>query len=329
MTPILTATQWESFISNHESAHLLQSKAWGELKSDFGWKVEYVQAEESGAQVLFRSFPLGFSLAYVPKGPLGAWLPTLLPDLDAVCKKHRAFMIKVEPDANESDEINQVLLDQAFVPSKHSIQPRTTLLVDLTGDEDQLLSQMHQKTRYNIRLAMRKEVKIRPWEDLDVFGQMMLETADRDEFGAHTPTYYKRAYALFRPYHNCELFVADYDGIPLAALMVFAHGRRAWYLYGASTTLERNRMPTYLLQWEAMKWAKKKGCICYDLWGVPDESLDTLESEFTERKDGLWGVYRFKRGFGGKLVRSIGAWDRIYIPSLYRIYSWIYSLLRE
>jgi peptidoglycan pentaglycine glycine transferase (the first glycine) len=329
VAPILTDTQWESFISDHESAHLLQSKAWGDLKSDFGWAVEYIQSGESGAQVLFRSFPLGFSLAYVPKGPCGEWLPTLLPDLDAICAKHRAFALKVEPDEDESDERAQILLKQAFLPSKHSIQPRTTLLVDLEGDEDQILARMHQKTRYNIRLATRKDVKIRAWEDLDAFGKMILETADRDTFGAHTPAYYQRAYNLFHPDDNCELFVAEFEEIPLAAVMVFAHGKRAWYLYGASTNIERNRMPTYLLQWEAMKWAKQKGCLSYDLWGIPDESFETLEREFTSREDGLWGVYRFKRGFGGNLSRSIGAWDRVYIRSIYRIYTWMYAILRD
>jgi peptidoglycan pentaglycine glycine transferase (the first glycine) len=201
--------------------------------------------------------------------------------------------------------------------------------VDLEGDEDQILARMHQKTRYNIRLATRKDVKIRAWEDLDAFGKMILETADRDAFGAHTPAYYQRAYNLFHPDDNCELFVAEFEEIPLAAVMVFAHGKRAWYLYGASTNIERNRMPTYLLQWEAMKWAMQKGCLSYDLWGIPDESLETLEREFTSREDGLWGVYRFKRGFGGNLSRSIGAWDRVYIRSIYRIYTWMYAILRD
>jgi len=298
------------------------------LKSDYGWRVEYIRAGEAGAQVLFRPFPLGFSLAYIPKGPLGKWLPDLLPDLVAVCKKHHAFAIKVEPDEKDSHESRNNLLGQGFIPSQHTIQPRTTLLVDLTGDEDQLLGRMHQKTRYNIRLAMRKDVKIRPWKDLDGFGRMMIETADRDEFGAHTPAYYQRAYDLFHPTGNCELLVAEFEERTLASVMVFAHGKRAWYLYGASTILERNRMPTYLLQWEAMKWAKEKGCVTYDLWGIPDESLETLEQDFTSRQDGLWGVYRFKRGFGGELVRSIGAWDRVSMPSIYRIYRWMYSLLR-
>jgi lipid II:glycine glycyltransferase (peptidoglycan interpeptide bridge formation enzyme) len=80
-------------------------------------------------------------------------------------------------------------------------------------------------------------------------------------------------------------------------------------------------MPNYLLQWEAIRWAKSQGCTEYDLWGVPDEDMDTLEANFTLRSDGLWGVYRFKRGFGGELKRSVGSWDRVYNPLLYRAYT--------
>ena len=328
VTPKLTKAQWETYYSSLRSPHLLQSGRWGDLKSEFGWKVEHILSGEAGAQILYRSFPLGFSLAYIPKGPLGKWLPDFLPELDEVCKRQRSFAIKVEPDENEGSERKNNLLDHGFIPSPHTVQPKTTLIVDLTADEDQLLTNMHPKTRYNIRLASRKGVKVRPWEDLDGFGQMMHETANRDGFGAHTPAYYQRAYKLFHPQGNCELLVAEYEGTALAALMVFTCGQRSWYLYGASTSLERNRMPTYLLQWEAMRWAKAKGSAIYDLWGIPDESQETLESEFTSRKDGLWGVYRFKRGFGGDVIRSIGAWDRVYIPSIYRLYRWSYSLLR-
>ena len=93
----------------------------------------------------------------------------------------------------------------------------------------------------------------------------------------------------------CDLLVAEYDGRLLAGLMVFARGSRAWYFYGASNDEERNRMPAYLLQWEAMRWAKSRGCSEYDLWGVPDAEEDALEEGFSTRSDGLWGVYRFKR----------------------------------
>jgi lipid II:glycine glycyltransferase (peptidoglycan interpeptide bridge formation enzyme) len=111
--------------------------------------------------------------------------------------------------------------------------------------------------------------------------------------------------------------------------MVFARGPRAWYFYGASNDEERNRMPTYLLQWEAMRWAKARGCEEYDLWGVPDVDEATLEADFANRSDGLWGVYRFKRGFGGTLSRSVGAWDRSYLPLAYPLYRWWSRRTRE
>jgi lipid II:glycine glycyltransferase (peptidoglycan interpeptide bridge formation enzyme) len=131
-----------------------------------------------------------------------------------------------------------------------------------------------------------------------------------------------KAYELFHPKGMCELLLADYQGQPLAALMVFAVGRHAWYLYGASSDRERARMPAYLLQWKAIRWARSRGCVKYDLWGVPDEDEATLEAQFESRRDGLWGVYRFKRGFGGRVARSAGAWDRVYNPAVY----WLYRL---
>jgi lipid II:glycine glycyltransferase (peptidoglycan interpeptide bridge formation enzyme) len=116
--------------------------------------------------------------------------------------------------------------------------------------------------------------------------------------------------------------MAEYEGMPLAAVMIFAHGKRAWYFYGASDNHYRELMPSYLIQWEAMRWARSIGCEDYDLWGVPDFDAETLESNFTSRKGGLWGVYRFKRGFGGELRRTIGSWDRVYNPILYKFYRW-------
>jgi lipid II:glycine glycyltransferase (peptidoglycan interpeptide bridge formation enzyme) len=179
---------------------------------------------------------------------------------------------------------------------------------------------MKQKTRYNIRLAEKKGVTVRAWNNIESFHKMMLVTGDRDRFGIHSLEYYRRAYELFHPTGMCELLVAEYESKPLAALMVFGRGRRAWYFYGASTDEERNRMPTYLVQWEAIKWAKAHGCEEYDLWGVPDEDEAILEANFEKRHDGLWGVYRFKRGFGGELKRAAQAMDRVYNPLLYQAY---------
>ena len=182
---------------------------------------------------------------------------------------------------------------------------------------------MKQKTRYNIRLAERKEIEVRrgTLEDIPVFNGLMQITGDRNEFGVHEPAYYRTAFQIFAPQH-AALLLAEYKGRPLAGIMVFATGEKAAYLYGASSNEERQRMPTYLLQWEAMRWAKGQGCTEYDLWGVPDYPEETLEAEFTERNEDLWGVYRFKRGFGGRLRRTVGPADRVYNRLLYRFYRW-------
>ncbi|MDD5369771.1 MAG: peptidoglycan bridge formation glycyltransferase FemA/FemB family protein, partial [Anaerolineaceae bacterium] len=179
---------------------------------------------------------------------------------------------------------------------------------------------MKQKTRYNIRLAEKKGVIVRPCADLGEFEHLMQATGQRDGFAVHSLEYYRTAYRLFAAREECALLVAEYAGTSLAAVMAFRRGVRAWYFYGASREAERSRMPAYLVQWEAMRWAILHGCQEYDLWGVPDAEEAQLEAQFTERSDGLWGVYRFKRGFGGRLVRSVGSWDRVYLPSLYALY---------
>jgi peptidoglycan pentaglycine glycine transferase (the first glycine) len=316
--------EWDSFLERFPDAHLLQTTAWGELKTGFGWHAERVAVAGGGAQVLFRRLAGPFTLAYIPKGPLGTNWADLWPEVDALCRRRRAVFLKVEPDLWQpfSDQEMQRLLP-GFIPSPQSIQPRRTLLVDLSGSEDEVLARMKQKTRYNIHLAEKKGIQVRPWEDLDAFQALMETTGRRDGFGVHSLGYYRRAYRLFSACGACELLAAEYDGQPVAALMVFARGSRAWYFYGASSDAERNRMPTYLLQWEAMRWARAKGCRVYDLWGVPDEDQVTLEEQFQTRSGGLWGVYRFKRGFGGVLQRSVSAWDRVYQPVLYRLYRWV------
>jgi len=325
--PIVSFAEWNNFIKDHPDAHLLQTGEWGELKSAFGWEpVRIILDNGNGVQILFRRLPLGLTLAYLPKLAI---LNQLLvenekfwQEVDAVCKKHYAVFLKIEPDVWESEFAPIDSSHFAIRRSMHNIQPPRTIVVDLRGSEEEILARMKQKTRYNIRLAAKKGVTVRPWDDLPAFHEMMLVTGGRDGFGVHSLKYYQRAYDLFQPTGMAELLVAEYQGKPLAALMVFVHGQRAWYVYGASNDEERNRMPTYRLQWEAMRWARSKGAEEYDLWGVPDEDEETLEAHFTERSDGLWGVYRFKRGFGGEVKRAAQASDRVYNPLLYRLYLW-------
>ena len=330
---IVTSAEWDAFLTNRPHAHLMQTTAWGDLKSAFGWQVTRLVTQlpkgAVGAQLLFLRLYPGLTLAYLPKGPVGDMpgqidlLEPLLPELDNLCRQRRAAFLKVEPD----QLLDPVLLFElkpptGFRPSQHAIQPPRTILVDLCGNEEQVLGRMKQKTRYNIRLALKKGVIVQPSADLELFYRLLEATGQRDQFGIHSVDYYRRAYELFHPRGEGELLVAEFEGELLAALMVFAHGERAWYFYGASASQRRDLMPTYLIQWEAMRWARARGCTQYDLWGIPDVDEQVLESQFTERTDGLWGVYRFKRGFGGRLRRGAGPWDRVYRNSLYKLYLW-------
>ncbi len=342
--PEIDTSQWDSFLTRFPNAHLLQTGAWGELKSNFGWQPARVVSGEAGAQLLFRPLPLGLSMAYLPKGPVGqvgnspkaAGQDTILPynqqlwdEIDKVCRGRRAIFLKQEPDEwDDPARPRPAQPPDGFRPSPQTIQPPRTLVIDLRGGEEQVLQRMKQKTRYNIRLAAKKGVVVRPSSNLENYHRLMQVTGQRDRFGVHSREYYRRAYDLFHPRGECELLVAEVEGLPLAALMVFARGPRAWYFYGASSDNHREWMPNYLLQWESLRWAMRCGCQEYDLWGVPDASEDELEAGFTTRSNGLWGVYRFKRGFGGELRRSPGPWDRIYKPELYWLYG-LWARLRE
>ncbi|GAB4569281.1 MAG: peptidoglycan bridge formation glycyltransferase FemA/FemB family protein [Anaerolineae bacterium] len=340
-----TPQAWDAFVAAHPQAHILQLPDWGALKSQFGWQSEIVALTDSpdadtivaGAQILYRPLPLKLgTLAYVPKGPLAPadwWdapvhLAPLWGTIHRTAQKHGARWLKVEaPDTptnnGPSPKIMARALAQAgFAPSPQTIQPVRTVVIDLQDGADAVLARMKQKTRYNIRLSARKDVTVRrgTLDDIASFNAMMAVTGARDAFGVHAPEYYREAFARFAPQDRAALFIASYNGQDLAGIMVFALGHTAWYFYGASTNEERNRMPTYAAQWAAIEWAMAKGCMQYDMWGVPDEDEATLEAQFATRSDGLWGVYRTKRGWGGSVVRRMPAWDFPYHRPIYALY---------
>ena len=320
--PNVSLSDWIIFLKDYPNAHLLQMGEWGELKKDFGWKpIRIILNNEVGCQILLRRLPLGLTLGYMPKPVISNQLSGISgqfwQEVDSICKKNHAIFLKIEPDVWDDPSI---YYPSSFILSPHNIQPPRTIVISIKEDEDKILARMKPKCRYNIRLAEKKGVTIRAWDDISAFHEMMTVTGGRDNFGVHSKEYYQRAYELFHSNGTCELLVAEYEGKPLASLMVFANAARAWYVYGASNDQERNRMPTYLLQWEAIRWAKARGCDEYDLWGVPDENEETLEANFESRHDGLWSVYRFKRGFGGEVKRAAQALDKIYNPLLYWVY---------
>jgi peptidoglycan pentaglycine glycine transferase (the first glycine) len=325
---------WDAFLADRPDAHVLQHRLWGELKAHFGWHVERVAIAHqdqivAGAQILFRRLPWGQRLAYIPKGPIIPWQEMALVHefqqaLIAVARRLRAALLLIEPDLLDGLQASTQLAALGWRPSPRSVQPRSTLVIGLDGEEEVLLGRMKPKWRYNVRLAARKGVTVRVGTpaDLPAVYALMQETARRDRFAIHVADYYAAAYELFVPAGLATWLLAEYEGRLLAAIVVFAHGHRAWYFWGASASEGRHLMPNHALQWAAMRWARDQGCREYDLWGIPDEVGQNPEAYATSEiePNGLWGVYRFKQGFGGRVVRFVGAWEHPLSPVGYALY---------
>jgi peptidoglycan pentaglycine glycine transferase (the first glycine) len=352
---------WNSVISKLPNPHFLQTYEWGQVKAKYGWSPLYAVWDKDGRwkvesnpnvlstfdslvaaalilkrQVISNGFAARLSILYAPKGPLLDWTNEslrnrVLDDLQSFAKKQGAIFLKMDPDIvlgtgipmGENDAIDNggqnvmsELKQRGWRYSLDQIQFKNTVLIDLKPSEEEMLAGMKQKTRYNIRLAEKKGVVVRvgTQEDLATLYKMYAETSMRDGFVIRDEGYYRTVWQTFMSSEEpaCELLIAEVDGEPVAAIFVFYFVGRAYYVYGMSLNIHREKMPAYLLQWEAMKRAKAKGCDMYDLWGAPD---------VFDESDSMWGVYRFKEGLGGKVVRTLGAWDFAPNPFWYKMYS--------
>lgn len=298
-----------------------------------------LEQPSAAAMVLQRTInPGGFSLRlrilYIPKGPLLDWenVPLrqqIFMDLQMLARDQGAIFIKIDPDVilgtgfhHQTDEqtkttgltICQELSRLGWQFSSEQPQFRNTVLIDLNATEEELLSRMKQKTRYNVRLAERKGVVLRQgsFVDLPELYQMYAETAVRDKFVIRPAAYYLKTWQIFLQAGVAEIWIAEAAGETLAAVILFTFARKIWYVYGMSRQVHREMMPNYLLQWQAIRRGRLMGCAHYDLWGAPDEDNET---------DPMWNVFRFKEGLGGSVVRHIGAWDLPTQPVVYRIYT--------
>lgn len=352
---------WNSIISKLPNPHFLQTYEWAQVKAKYGWSPLYSVWDADGGwkvegdpklfstfhspvaaalilkrQILNNGFTARLAILYAPKGPLLDWTNELLrnrvlDDLQTFAKKQGVLFLKMDPDIvlgmgipkGENDAIDNggqaVISDlkwRGWRYSSDQIQFKNTILLDLKPSEEEMLASMKQKTRYNIRLAEKKGVMVRvgTQEDLATLYKMYAETSVRDGFVIRDEAYYRTVWETFMSSEEptCEPLIAEVEGEPVAAIFVFYFAGGAYYVYGMSRNAHREKMPAYLLQWEAMKRAKAKGFGMYDLWGAP---------EVFDESDSMWGVYRFKEGLGGKVVRTLGAWDFAPNPFWYKIYS--------
>lgn len=319
---------WDTFITQHPAGHLLQSWAWGELKALSGWsplRLALWQGNTivAAAQILRRGaphLPLSLAhLAYIPKGPVLDWTHPqqshlFLTLLNTYLRKHGALTLQIEPGQEIGTPSADLILKQLqhlHASPCRAIQPLRTIILDLAPDEQTLLTQMKEKWRYNIRLATRKGVTTRVAsspDDVRAWYAIYQTTSERDQFGIHTLDYYLQFWKLLAG--HTRLLLAEANGTLLAGIFVSLFAGQATYLYGASSNEQRQLMPNYLLQWEAIRWAKQQGAHLYDFWGIPD----------TDNPDeAMAGVYRFKRGWGGRITQFIGGQEIVYRPLLTRI----------
>jgi lipid II:glycine glycyltransferase (peptidoglycan interpeptide bridge formation enzyme) len=344
--------RWNETLLGLPSPHVLQTWEWGQVKVQTGWQASRLlwQGEQqpvAAASLLVRRLDrLPVAVAYVPKGPLLDWANLDLADevlagLEEEARRNRALFVKIDPDVVSEDDTGQavtsLLTHRGWQPSREQIQFRNTALLGLAPDEAQLLAAMKSKWRYNIRLAARRGVLVHRGRlaDLATFYHLYAETGQRDGFIVRPFSYYEETWRTFlepaddrAPRGYLLLAETDQEAQVIAGLFLFCFGPRAWYMYGASSSSHRNLMPNHLLQWEAIKLARGQGCTTYDLWGAPDE---------LNEDDPMWGVWRFKEGFGAQFTPHIGAWDYPVSPARYwsytvlmpRVLDWMRSRRRE
>ncbi|PKN93490.1 MAG: hypothetical protein CVU44_09055 [Chloroflexi bacterium HGW-Chloroflexi-6] len=352
---------WNETISQLPNPHFLQTYEWGQVKARYGWEPIYLVWDNTGfsvslqlsnfqpstvkaaALVLKKTVPTRglaarLCILYAPKGPLLDWgdeaLRTrVLDDLQRFARQQGAIFLKLDPDVvlgtgvpgTETDRaeaggeaVRADLVRRDWRFSEDQIQFKNTVILDVSTSEEEMLARMKQKTRYNVRLGPKKDVVVRVGNESDwpMLYKMYAETSVRDGFVIRDEGYYQTVWGLFKG--MAEPLIAEVDGEPVAAVFLFAFGGRAYYVYGMSREAHREKMPTYLLQWEAMKWAKARGCSSYDLWGAPD---------VFDESDSMWGVFRFKDGLGGQVLRTLGAWDFVPNPFWYAMYTKLVPML--
>ncbi len=331
-TPVDDPTQWNAALAALPAHHVLQSWEWGEIKRQTGWQAQRLLFTRGGqpvaaAQILTRQLgrlPLG--MQYVPKGPALDYcdrelVTQVLAVLERQARQRRLILLKIDPDVRaDSDEgraFAGLLKRRGWIYSADQVQFKNTALIDLTPAEETMQAAFKPKWRYNLRLAERKGVRVRIATpgDLDTFYRLYQETAQRDGFIIRPYDYYRVAWETLltaQGHTGGRLFLADVAGDTVAGLFLARFHQTVWFLYGASSSRHRETMPNHLLQWEAIRWAKQAGCTVYDMWGAPTELVES---------DALWGVWRFKEGFGAQFTPHVGAYDFAATQPVYWLYT--------
>lgn len=305
--------------------HPLQSYAWGEFRKKMGVTVVRVIGKAqnnivTSFQLTFHKIPYtNWTIGYFPKGPTPN--KDIIQILRQIGHEHRALFIQLEPlDMFDSSKINAYRLLN-LRPSSHPLFTPHTFVIDLKGDEKQLLQSFHPKTRYNIKVAIKHSVQIKEDNSEEAFASYLRltdETKKRQQFYAHSHLYHKTMWQSMKKNNIAHLFTATYNDKLLAAWIVFVWNNCLYYPYGSSSRDHREVMAPTLLLWELIKFGKSAGCTSFDLWGALGDNPDP--------KDPWFGFHRFKQGFAPTLVHFIGSYDLILHPLYYHLYAIVNKL---
>ena len=317
--------QWNQFVIQN-SGSFLQSFDWGEFQQSLGRKIWPIELkEELKALVIKHNLPFKKSYLYCPRGPVilsetknpAEDQNNLLKEVKGIAKEENAIFFKIEPARDKTKDSSWSSLQGLSLATKQ-IQPPETLILDITKPAEKLLEQMHQKTRYNIRLAQRKGVKVKPLlesdpNEINTFLNLLEETAKRDKFRPHPQEYYQKMLEVLGPRGMMKLFLAKHQSQIIAANLVCFFGQTATYLHGASDYNSRQLMASHLLQWQAILEAKKLGFKYYDFWGIDEKKWP--------------GLTRFKKGFGGQEITYPSTFDLVFQPLWYQTYNLVRRVL--
>lgn len=307
-------TLWNKYVD-----HPLQSWEWGEFRKSMGIIVERIilnseSPKKSLFQVFFHPIPhTSFTVGYLPKGPKPT--PKMVETLTNIGRKHNTIYVLMEPKIiPESFQIKD-LTKFSIKPAHHEMFTKYTFILDLTQKEEDILAHMHPKTRYNIKVAQKHNVKINEDNSPRAFEQYLKltgETTTRQKFYAHNNEYHQKMWENMRMTNQAHLWTAKLNDEVLAAWIIFTLNDTVYYPYGASAGIHREVMASNLLAWDVIKWSKNHGYKYFDMWGALGSQPDP--------RDPWFGFHRFKQGYGPKHVEYIGSYDLILQPFLYFIF---------
>lgn len=298
--------------------HPLQSWHWGEFREKTGVEVVRLGVFDgsdlvSAYQLTIHKIPkTNFSIAYFPKGPK----PTkkMIAALKKLGKEKNLIFIKLEPNTAINDK-NQFNGESFGLVNGKPFFTKYTFHLDLTSSDEELLARMKSKTRYNLKLSKKHNVKVIEENSDKAFEQylnLMLETTKRQGFFAHNKNYHRKMWQILSSKKIAHLLVARQGTTILATWILFKFKDVLYYPYGASTREQKNTMASYAMMWEAIQFGKRENCKTFDLWGTLGPNPD--------KSDPWYGFHRFKEGFGPEMIEFAGTYDLVINPPLYSLY---------